>query len=575
MTAVLSQRRLQILLATVGLVLFLPSLFLRDVWKPDEPRYAQVSREMVDTGEWVVPHLNGETYAHKPPLIFWIAAALRTVGLDANGGRLVSMLAGIGTMLLTAALALRWFTATTALFAALILATSLEFGWMARNGGLDIPLTFLTTLGIWAYITGGRALVLLYVAAGLSVLVKGPVGLLFMLFGIVALRIGRAPIEPRTSRHAVWGIPLMLAIIAAWVVPACIIGGEAYTNELLFKQTVGRAVKSWSHQRPFFYYILHAPEMFLPWSFVAIPAIHQAWKRRKDDRALASLMLWCALGFVIFSAISGKRPRYLLPLFPALALVVARGFEVGYWAASESEVAVWLRRTVRWQLVFLRVAAVGMAIFAIGGRWALDLLAEKKPIIAEELAWVWQSGWSWIMLATAIVVGASTIPATKAAKTNRTQRACAVLLISVCLTWIGGDVALLPVMNRQKSPRAITGRLDREFPAGNEKADDLRFAFHFHHGAYSIYSERRVIGILKEPAEILDFLRGGVHRGVVVAEKDFYRSRGRESDQSLSAALAESFPVWTLGRVGSSVMLLVSNFEPSPELRAKRTKLRK
>ena len=87
----ITPRRVQFLLVFAGIVLLLPSLFLRDLWKPDEPRYAQVAREMSETGEWIVPHLNGETYAHKPPLVFWIAGLLRDTGLEERGGRAVSI----------------------------------------------------------------------------------------------------------------------------------------------------------------------------------------------------------------------------------------------------------------------------------------------------------------------------------------------------------------------------------------------------------------------------------------------------------------------------------------------------
>ena len=80
----LSPRRQVLLLCALGAATFLPSLPLRDLWNPDEPRYAEVAREMRVTGEWLVPHLNGEIYSEKPPLLFWLSALGQMAGLGFN-----------------------------------------------------------------------------------------------------------------------------------------------------------------------------------------------------------------------------------------------------------------------------------------------------------------------------------------------------------------------------------------------------------------------------------------------------------------------------------------------------------
>ena len=565
----ISPRRVQFILVAAGIVLLVPSLFLRDLWKPDEPRYAQVSREMAETGEWIVPHLNGETYAHKPPLVFWIAGFLRDLGFAERGGRFVSMLSAIGTMLLTAAFAFRWFTPVTALLSAFMLVTCWEFGWMGRNGGLDAPLAFLTTLGVWAYVAGGRALPLLYISAGLAVLVKGPVGPLFIILGVVALRIARVPVGSAGSKHALWGIPLTLGIIAAWVVPACLRGGEAYADELLFKQNVGRAVKSWSHKRPVYYYLGHAPEMFAPWFLIAIPAVKRAWQRRRREPPLMALMLWFAFGFVIFTAISGKRTRYLLPLFPALALVTARGIEAGYLAVLDRSKAVWFRRAAIAQQALMLLVAFAMAVLALAGGWMLGFFEEKNPIVARELAWVWEGGWRWFVLLAAAGVGYIAFLGLRAALADNARKATVFLVLSACVAWVAGDATLLPVMNRLKSPRDITDRLDSEFPAEGQLAS----FYHTHHAAYSIYADRLVLPYFRDPNVVVEFLATGDHRGVIVSERDI--TRYRYEGESLADVLPDSFVVSELGRVGSNVLLLVSNFEPPASLRASRIKLRR
>jgi 4-amino-4-deoxy-L-arabinose transferase-like glycosyltransferase len=551
--------RVYFVLAAVGLILFIPALFFRDLWKPDEPRYAQASREMVETGEWIVPHLNGKTYAHKPPLVFWMAAGLREIGVGPNGGRLVSMLAGIATMLLVASLGMRWFSALTGLLAGLILATSFEYAWMARNGGLDVPLTFLTTLGVWAYVRGGRLLFLLYVAASLSVLVKGPVGILFVLLGVVALRVAKVPVDTKGWRHVLWGVPLMLLVIAAWVAPACIRGGEAYTQELLFKQNVGRAVQSWSHKRPFFYYVAHMPEMFAPWIVIAIPAAMRGWQRRRKDRAILAMLLWFAAGLLIFSAISGKRVRYLLPIYPAFALITARGIEAGYLAVLDKSKAIWMRRAALVQHGLAVLLAGAMAVLALFGGAMLGSFEEKNPIVVRELAWVWDGAWHWfVLLATLCLIGLA-IAGIRATLADNARRSCALLLATALLGWMAADALVLPVLNPLKSSRAITRRLDALFPPGGDA--ELRAAWHFHHGAYSIYSDRLVLPVERQPEDAARFLREGPRRAILVSRKELERRKSRETGATLQSLLSPDWSISELGRVGSNVMLVVSNFE--------------
>jgi len=504
--------------------------------------------------------------------VFWFGAAARKFGLGANGGRLASMLAALGTVLLVAALGRRWFSPVTSMLAGLILATTFDFGWMARSGGLDAPLAFFTTLAVYAYVAGGRLLPLLYVATGLAVLVKGPVGILFVLLGVASVRIARAPAETRGWRHLIWGIPLMLGVIAAWVVPACISGGEAYTQELLFKQNVGRAVKSWSHQRPFYYYLAHMPEMFAPWIVIALPAAWKGWKRRKKEPALVAMMLWFGLALLFFSVISGKRTRYLVPIIPAFALITARGLEAGYVAVLDRSKAIWFKRATILQSGGILIGALAMAITAAFGGFVLDRFAERNPIIVEQLSWVWDGPWHWIVLVGMGIVATLAYRTIRAAAAGEARRATAVLALTVAVGWIAADTLLLPIMNRLKSPVAVTRRVDELFPVDGER--EVRAYRDFHHGAYSIYSERLTWTIEKAPREAIAFLKGGPDRAIFVSRRDMRRRVAGIDAPPLQELLSPDWSVYELGRVGSTVMVLISNFEVD-SLRPINTRLRK
>ncbi|MFI5402750.1 MAG: ArnT family glycosyltransferase, partial [Planctomycetota bacterium] len=166
------------ILLLAGAAFFLPALASRDVWQPLETRYATIAREMAETGDWLLPRINGEPYQDKPPLFFWLAAALRKCGIGAQGVRVVSALAAAGTMAVIAALARIWFSRRAAFLAAAILATTPEFGWLGRFGELDVTLTFFTTLSVYGWFAGGRRVALFYLGIGLAVMVKGPPGVL-------------------------------------------------------------------------------------------------------------------------------------------------------------------------------------------------------------------------------------------------------------------------------------------------------------------------------------------------------------------------------------------------------------
>ncbi|MFI5401846.1 MAG: ArnT family glycosyltransferase, partial [Planctomycetota bacterium] len=187
---------------------------MRDLWNPDEPRYAEVAREMRVTGEWLVPHLNGAIYAEKPPLFFWLSALGQAAGLGFNAGRVVAGLAALGTLLVTWALARRFLGDRAALLGAVVLGTTVFFPWLARFGVLDVVLTFFVTLAAYGWIRGGPWVVLFYVGIGLAVLTKGPVAIVLAVFAVLAWRISGGS-GGRRPWHVLWGVPLTAAIVAA------------------------------------------------------------------------------------------------------------------------------------------------------------------------------------------------------------------------------------------------------------------------------------------------------------------------------------------------------------------------
>lgn len=320
-----------------GLLLLVVVVTLAFVTRPliplDETRYVGVAWEMWTRGEFLVPFKNGEPYSDKPPLLFWLIHAGWTLfGVSEWWPRFVSPLFTAASLVLTWQLGRALWPGEGGISgrAAMVLMTSLM--WMLFSTALmfDVLLTFWVLLGMLGILDArdgnARGFVLLGVALGAGILAKGPVVLLHLL--PVALL---APWWHLPVRRARWlaGVALAVAIAAvialAWALPAGARGGEAYRQAIFWGQTADRMVESFAHQRPAWWYLPLLPGLLFPW-FVW----PQLWRvlalevRRGLDPGMRFCLAWMLPVFVAFSLVSGKQPHYLIPLFPAFALLAAR-----------------------------------------------------------------------------------------------------------------------------------------------------------------------------------------------------------------------------------------------------------
>ena len=336
--------------ALVALVT-VPALFTRDLWNPDEPRYMEVAREMVVRGEYVIPQLNGEVYSEKPPLFFWLAGLLWRAGLGTNAGRIVTVLAVWGTLLLIYFVCRAALGSRTALLATAMAFTSLLLLKFAEIGVLDPLLTLLVSVAVvlgWNALhrkAGPPALSWAgcYAAMGLGTLTKGPVG--FLVPALILVAYGLA--NRKAVRAGGWthlaGFALFAAIVGSWLVPAVLKGGPGYARTILVTQNVGRAVQSYSHRNPFHYYLVRWPAYFFPWSPLLPLAVWAAFCRRRPGQDVVLLgALWLVVPFVFFSLISGKRMNYVVPTTPAAGILL------GWYLTGGLERGTKLMRAEQW-----------------------------------------------------------------------------------------------------------------------------------------------------------------------------------------------------------------------------------
>jgi 4-amino-4-deoxy-L-arabinose transferase-like glycosyltransferase len=332
------------LLVALGLALYLPGLGTEVLRHPLEAKYALVAREMLAGGPLLVPHIYGEIFPDKPPLYFWAVAGLGrlTGGVDEVTARLPAVAAGLAGVLFTAALGHALFSARAGLLAGAALATSNLYFWYARQGHLDQFLTAfvaLACLGLWRRLeaTTGRAeagwTAVAYGAMALGVLSKGLIALAVPLLAGAVYLAAVGPLRRVPGRLGLaGGVPVFLAIVLAWFGPAVLHYGAGYLYEAAIHQHFSRYANTWSHAGPWYYYLGEFPVGFLPWAVFLPGALVLAWRSRRRSPAevpgepgrdpVLFPLAWFATGFLFFSLSSGKRGPYLLPIYPAAALLV-------------------------------------------------------------------------------------------------------------------------------------------------------------------------------------------------------------------------------------------------------------
>jgi len=321
-----------IIIILVCAALFFLGLSVRGLWSPDETRYATVSKEMVDSGEWIMLRRNGEIYAQKPPVFFWLISIFSILlgKFSEFSVRLPSALAATGGAVVTYLIAKKLFSKRVALFSSIILITSLAYLGAARWVILDPLLTFFTVSSIYFLYTGLNkqdarltAYLFAFMAMGLGTLTKGPVGFILPLLVVILYACFIKDTRSLFTKEFMAGFTIFILIVLAWLVPACLRGGEAYTKELLLNQIFGRFVEAFDHKEPFYFYFIRFPLEFMPWTVFLPPAVIFLIKNKKGENAVKLVFIWFISIFIFFTLSKSKNDLYILPLYPAAAIAVA------------------------------------------------------------------------------------------------------------------------------------------------------------------------------------------------------------------------------------------------------------
>lgn len=337
---------------SIGLFFFILA-GTRPLFVPDEGRYAEIAREMITRHDYVTPYLNGMIYFEKPALFYWLeAAAIKLGGLSLWSLRSVNVLLGLLGCLMTYAVARLLYDRITGLLAAFVLATATLYFVMTHMISLDLPVTVFIAATLYAFLLGTlyRRNSLFYLAAlcaALAVLTKGLIGVVLP-GGIIGLWI----IMTRQwsllrSLPVITCLLIFILVAAPWHVMVNQ-RHPAFFNFYFIEQHFLRyTTKEVGHYQPVWFFLPHLILGFFPWIIFLPQAIVHLFQEHKRDsdtrRAGFYFLIWAGLIFVFFSFSKSKLIPYILPIFPALAIMIAHylrnmckrnkstfGFKAGY-----------------------------------------------------------------------------------------------------------------------------------------------------------------------------------------------------------------------------------------------------
>ncbi|HEX8740238.1 MAG TPA: phospholipid carrier-dependent glycosyltransferase [Casimicrobiaceae bacterium] len=367
-------------LAIVMALVWFANLGERQLQHPDEGRYAEIAREMTVTGDWVTPRLDGIKYFEKPPLQYWLTAAtFDAFGVSDASARLSTAIAGLLTVLAVGATGAMIATPSAGLLAGAVLASSVWHFGIAHILTLDAMLSFWLAVALCAFLLAQRAspsrracagwMLTAWTAAALGVLTKGVVALAIPACALAVYSLATRDFGPWRRLHLGKGLVVLLAIAAPWFVVVSLRNPEFPRFFFIHEHVERFLTTKLNRPGPWWYFLPMVVVGTLPWTGVLVARVRAAWRDGAvgavggvgdaiGSRAFAwprFCLAWAAFVLVFFSISGSKLPSYILPMFPALALVLG-------W-----QLALMPGRVLAWLALFLAASTLALWIAALVG----------------------------------------------------------------------------------------------------------------------------------------------------------------------------------------------------------------
>jgi len=508
-------RRARLLLVLLSAVLFLPNLGGTDLWAPDEPNFAEVAREMLLNGHWALPHDNSTVFTDKPPLLFWLIAALSSFIGDVSSwtARLPSALAGLVSVQLTYEIGRRLMSRAAALAGGAIFCTSYLVFDKARTAQIDMLLCALILAALWSFLHvkegGGRVWGLLFwIFSALAVLAKGPVGLILPLGTVLFFLAVRREMGLMRRLAPLTGPLLFILIVGAWMLAAQAAGSqEGYSVlEAFRRHALERFAQGMHHRQPVWYYLQALPRGLLPWSLFIPGAIVAAWSARRETGTGGAagpvmLLCWFTLVLLFFSLSREKRDLYVLPLYPAAGLMIGLLAERGSVPGA---------RERRWLLI---PAWISSGVAALVGLLALVMPEGTARHLGGRVlgalldAWPGVYGPARLTLVMLLPAGGAALALlmSRLALPRKTGGVLALIAAGICAAYLCVALALNPAFNAHKSARPFCETIARRVAAA-PGAEGTVAIYRLYRSAFAFYSGGVKYRLLEGQDELRTFL---------------------------------------------------------------------
>jgi 4-amino-4-deoxy-L-arabinose transferase-like glycosyltransferase len=555
-----------LLLISAGVFLFLVNLGGPSLWDVDEGRNATAAMEMFESGDWVKPTFNGQLRPHKPVLLYWLQAlCYGQFGINEFSARLPSALAALLTLLVVYELGRRMFGAATGLCAGLILASTASFCGAARFANPDALLNLFTALALFlfwqAFTLGTRVWYLLFGASiGCAVLAKGPVGIVLPFAGIGLFLLWARQLRWIIVRRLLLSLVPCLLVALPWFVWVAVETKGQFLRDFFLTHNLDRGLNAMeSHGGPVYYYALALVAGFAPWSvfflftlrsvLVMARSISHVQCQERDTTSVQPstsdvpqryspppengavprgswyayrfLCSWIIVFLVVFTIAATKLPNYILPLFPALALLTAHALE--RWRRQELDVPSWLMHASLAGLVLIG-AGMTLGILIVGGTIELPIMRGRKlsgleagtalgllPILGAAGAW-----WCWRQRQRAGALASLCV--------------AAVLLIGAVAIWGGA------AFNRFKAPRPLV-----EQAGAFQRTEEIRIGcyqleylpslnFYTQRDVKHHATEQQAVNFLRAPYAVYLFVPAAHWQKLAAKVSTVHRVAGRHRD---------------------------------------------
>lgn len=508
--------RFQVVLHTALLValcgvLYFPYLGSIPFFDKGEPREALAVQDIVQRGEWLVPLKSATQIPSKPPLMHWSAALVikATGSLSEVTIRFPSACYATLGVLLIYWLGRRIFDGRTALLGATILATTMVYQDQALSARVDMTLCFFVTAGLVLFYALYRGYLIspwwyyvFYVVVGVGTLAKGPLSVVLtgLVAGSFALVERRWDMIRRFCFHP--GVILMLILATGWYVIAVIRGGEGFFDRQILEENLSRFVGGSGHSHPIYHYIPYLFSQGMPWALflpLLLWDVFRTGLRPGGDRLF--LKLWFSVMFVFFSVSSGKRAVYLLPLYPALSLLLAAWF---YESGPAGAARVVVYRAIA---LFAAVTGAVLLVITLGALWnhdqgwffapIEDLLRPKdRANVVAVRNQLEDFGWTFTWLA--MIAAGLWVSLARSLWRGRLRSVAHQLIVIALIHGAVSWSVIMPVIAQEKSYREFMVRVNDRL----EPEDNL-YVYGVLNSDSLIFYRGRVIERLERPVEVM------------------------------------------------------------------------